>query len=281
LAGAKALVVGGTGAIGEEVVQRLSELGAEIMIASRDEERCKTLASRVWATSGYAACENVDLSKNASVHDLASRIFATSKSTPDILVLAAAAPGPGVLWANHLSGMLLARKLVEKKPAASIVAVSSGLADVATPSQVAEFLRGGLTDDAFVEHCASKRAQSEALQQLRETTGARVRLVSPTVTVKSRLVDAQLPGAPADVRNSIQFRSAAEAALPIVDAALRDHQAKNAGRDNHEQQFSALSQSSVGVGDVCYNGCTPSECPGNKADRVDTLTASVRMLELA
>jgi NAD(P)-dependent dehydrogenase (short-subunit alcohol dehydrogenase family) len=261
LSGKKALVVGGTGAIGEEVVQQLSELGAAVVVAARNGERCKELAERVWVASGLATCEEVDLNRNASVRRLGTKVFQEYLRPPDVLVLSAAASKPSSLWPNHLSSVLLAKQAFEKNPRTVIVAVSSGLAHVATPSQVDNFLQGGLSEDPFKEHAASKRAQAAALLHLRRQ-GAKVMLVEPPVTVKSTLVEAQMPFVPAGMQKQIQYGTAVEASRPIVDAVLRSSRAATPAADQ-----------------PCRGGCAEIDCVGSAEEHAKTWSVSLGLLE--
>jgi NAD(P)-dependent dehydrogenase (short-subunit alcohol dehydrogenase family) len=286
LGGKKALVVGGTGVIGEEVVQQLSELGAAVVIAGRNRERCKQLAEQVWGSGGLATCEEVDLNQNASVRRLANKAFVEDPRPPDILVLSAAASKPSSLWTNHLSSVLLAKNAFEQNPETIIVAVSSGLTQVATPAQVSSFLQGGLDNDPFLEHAASKRAQAAALLQLHRQ-GARVTLVMPTVTVKSTLVDSQLPFAPPGLKKGLHFGTAVEASRPVVDAVLRSSRAaasvasakaKVLNRQKQQQQQAFLEKQDDSAVLPCRSGCSEAECVGSETEYAQTWSASLLML---
>ena len=74
LSGRLALVAGGTGRIGQQVVEGLASAGASVAIAARDEEGCIELANRIGPSSSAEAF-GVDATDPASVEKLVAQVL--------------------------------------------------------------------------------------------------------------------------------------------------------------------------------------------------------------
>lgn len=71
LKGKTALITGGAGYLGTEMCEALAELGADIIIASRDEEKCKRLSARLatlYPTQNFTALK-LDLMNKSSIKE--------------------------------------------------------------------------------------------------------------------------------------------------------------------------------------------------------------------
>lgn len=86
--GRTALVVGGAGLLGGEISYAFAELGAEVIVASRDEARCRafieTLARRVPSAKAHALA--VDITDPASIGALFNGVAEITTGGLDILV---------------------------------------------------------------------------------------------------------------------------------------------------------------------------------------------------
>jgi gluconate 5-dehydrogenase len=88
LNGRTALVVGGAGLLGGEITYAFAELGAEVIVASRDAAHCQTFVDTLGATIGgvRAHAVDVDITNPASIDALMSRVAAITGGGLDILV---------------------------------------------------------------------------------------------------------------------------------------------------------------------------------------------------
>lgn len=85
LDGRVAIVTGGRGLYGASISQGLCEMGATVVIASRNAEKCEELAAELRA-QGYKACGmSLDLSDDASIRALVAEVVARFGSI-DVLV---------------------------------------------------------------------------------------------------------------------------------------------------------------------------------------------------
>jgi NAD(P)-dependent dehydrogenase (short-subunit alcohol dehydrogenase family) len=118
-----AIVTGATGGIGAAVARRLARQGHLVTLVGHDDQRLRTAAARIEATTPGAELrlERTDLSVLDEVRDLAGRL--TAGPLPDVVVSNAAAIAPvgartadglpRTLVINHLAPYLLLRSLVE------------------------------------------------------------------------------------------------------------------------------------------------------------------------
>ncbi len=75
LEGKIALVSGGTGIVGKPIVQALCEAGATVVVASRDQDRCRAFAASLDRQGLHAEGERLDLSSESEILDLRDRIL--------------------------------------------------------------------------------------------------------------------------------------------------------------------------------------------------------------
>lgn len=136
-----ALVTGGTGAIGGEVVRRLAAGADRVVFVGRDAERGERLATDVTReTPGDATFLRGDLSERGIVHDVADAV--REEGRLDRFVHAAGTfqrerrlTGDGVeytLAVNYLAAYLLCHDLVdllEAAPAGTVVATTAAVGD--------------------------------------------------------------------------------------------------------------------------------------------------------
>jgi NAD(P)-dependent dehydrogenase (short-subunit alcohol dehydrogenase family) len=133
------LVTGATAGIGEATARELARLGATVVGAGRNAEKCARVAESIRAASDNASVEFLvaDLSVQAEVHKLAAE-FKRKYARLDVLINNAgayfmrrreSADGIELTWAlNHLAYFLLATSLLDVLKAsapARIVNVSS------------------------------------------------------------------------------------------------------------------------------------------------------------
>lgn len=83
-----ALIVGGAGLLGGEIAFAFAELGADLVIASRDVEKCRAFAGRIQARFPEASVETlaVDIVEPASIRTLIDGVADLTGGTLDILV---------------------------------------------------------------------------------------------------------------------------------------------------------------------------------------------------
>ena len=75
LNGQIALVTGGAGHLGTAITEALAELGATVIIASRDAEKCKSLANKIEKEHKVRARgQGCDITSNDSLNELMSFI---------------------------------------------------------------------------------------------------------------------------------------------------------------------------------------------------------------
>jgi len=139
--GKKCLVTGATSGIGEAIALALAQKGAEIIIVSRNEEKCARIVSQIQEQSGNSAISyfRANLSSQQGIRLLAAEVK-KKYSTLDVLVNNAG----GFFWKrqesvdgiemtfalNHLNYFLLTNLLLDllhKTPSARIVNTSSGV----------------------------------------------------------------------------------------------------------------------------------------------------------
>lgn len=80
-----AIVTGGTGYFGKPVSLALAEAGALVIIASRDEAKCKSLALELKSQGLQAEGEGLDLSDGKSIKDFIRRVLLKYKKI-DVLI---------------------------------------------------------------------------------------------------------------------------------------------------------------------------------------------------
>ena len=139
--GKKCLVTGATSGIGEAIALALAQKGAEIIIVSRNEEKCARIVSQIQEQSGNSTLSYIqaDLSSQQGIRLLAAEVK-KKYSTLDVLVNNAG----GFFWKrqesvdgiemtfalNHLNYFLLTNLLLDllrNSPSARIVNTSSGV----------------------------------------------------------------------------------------------------------------------------------------------------------
>lgn len=88
LKGRTALVVGGGGLLGGEISHALAELGAEVLIASRDIEKCRAFAAGIERRYSGAKVHalRVDITDRASIVALAAEVGCVAHDGLDVLV---------------------------------------------------------------------------------------------------------------------------------------------------------------------------------------------------
>src|SRR5689334_13165746 len=88
LQGRNALVVGGSGLLGGEISHAFAELGAEVIIASRNQERCAEFVGRLQQRHPgvKAHALGVDITDPASIADMVARVEQITGGALDILV---------------------------------------------------------------------------------------------------------------------------------------------------------------------------------------------------
>ncbi len=88
LKGRKALVIGGAGLLGGEITHALAELGARIVIASRDIDKCRSFAEGVCGRYDGAKVDSlgVDITEPASIRKLFEDVAPLVGGRLDILV---------------------------------------------------------------------------------------------------------------------------------------------------------------------------------------------------
>ncbi len=88
LKGKTALIVGGAGLLGGEISHAFAELGAELFIASRDIEKCRTFIGGIEKRYPGAKAQAfaVDITDAASIKRLVADVAATTGGSLDILV---------------------------------------------------------------------------------------------------------------------------------------------------------------------------------------------------
>jgi NAD(P)-dependent dehydrogenase (short-subunit alcohol dehydrogenase family) len=138
--GKKCLITGATSGIGEAIALALAQKGAEVIIVSRNEEKCARIVSQIQEQSGNSAITyfQADLSSQQAIRLLAAEVN-KKYSTLDVLVNNAGAffwkrresvDGIEMTFAlNHLNYFLLTNLLLDllrKTPSARIVNTSSG-----------------------------------------------------------------------------------------------------------------------------------------------------------
>ena len=90
LAGSTALVTGASRGIGEATARLLARQGAHVIVSSRKQDACETVAASIRADGGAASAMAAHIGDVASIDELFRRIAAQGLS-PDILVNNAAA----------------------------------------------------------------------------------------------------------------------------------------------------------------------------------------------
>jgi len=83
LRGRKAIITGGTHGIGEEIARHFSELGANVLIIGRDQDRAKEIIRE--CKQGSIKFIKADLSKRSEVLDLVKKI-STDETVYDVLI---------------------------------------------------------------------------------------------------------------------------------------------------------------------------------------------------
>lgn len=87
LEGRRALVVGGAGLLGGEISYALAELGADVIVASRDVKKCEAFISRMAQRfPGTYGAVQVDITDPASIKNLGVEVAASTGGELDILV---------------------------------------------------------------------------------------------------------------------------------------------------------------------------------------------------
>jgi NAD(P)-dependent dehydrogenase (short-subunit alcohol dehydrogenase family) len=87
LKGRIAVVVGGAGLLGGEISFALAELGASVIVASRDLEKCKDFVDRLdQRFSGSHSALQVDVTDPRAIREFASAVAASAGGSVDILV---------------------------------------------------------------------------------------------------------------------------------------------------------------------------------------------------
>ncbi len=134
------LVTGATAGIGEVSAQALAGQGAQVIVVSRNPQKCDETVARIKAATGNASVEAMpaDLSVQQDVRDVAKR-FLDKYDRLDVLLNNAGAiyttrslskDGIELTWAlDHLNYFLLTHLLMDAlkaAPAARVVNVSSG-----------------------------------------------------------------------------------------------------------------------------------------------------------
>lgn len=85
LSGRVAIVTGGRGLYGAAISGGLAEMGAKVIIASRNKEKCETLAEKIRSHGYDAAGAALDLSDDASIKELVDEVLQKYRRI-DILV---------------------------------------------------------------------------------------------------------------------------------------------------------------------------------------------------
>lgn len=139
LQGKICMVTGATAGIGQVSAQRLAQMGATVIVVSRDPAKCDTVAEMIRRQTGNPSVEAMpaDLSSQGQIRALARR-FLDAYSRLDVLLNNAgaifisrqvSADGIEMTWAlNHLSYFLLTHLLMDAlraAPAARVINVAS------------------------------------------------------------------------------------------------------------------------------------------------------------
>ena len=74
LSGRVAIVTGGRGLYGAGISEGLCEMGAKVVIASRNEQKCEELAAELRAKGHEAVGMALDLSDDASIADFVKKV---------------------------------------------------------------------------------------------------------------------------------------------------------------------------------------------------------------
>lgn len=183
----------------------------------------------------------------------------------------AAAAEKDALWVNHLSAVLLSSKALEHSPTAQVVFIGSSAAASATDQDMRALLSTG--DATFMvaggrEYAATKMAQLLVLDEL-SCMGSSVKLVIPSMTVNTSLVQTMWGQIPLNMKQQMAFGDGQLAAVQIVNAAMQP--SPNAAR--------------VSGHAVCFGGCR--ELPCERMYSTSSLSAGLwgearrRSLELA
>ena len=94
LDGRVAVVTGGAGNLGSAICRTFAAAGADVVVASRDVERCQGLANDIEAAGGHAWAQRLDLAEPASIDD-AMAATVERHGRVDILVNNAVSQIPG------------------------------------------------------------------------------------------------------------------------------------------------------------------------------------------
>jgi NAD(P)-dependent dehydrogenase (short-subunit alcohol dehydrogenase family) len=138
--GKTVLITGGTSGIGQALAAALAEKGASILIVSRDEEKCRSVAEDIKTQTGNPNLSYIpaDLSSQAEIRKLSEKVN-HELDRLDVLINNAG----GIFWQreesvdgiemtfalNHLAYFLLTNLLLDKmlvNPGARIINTSSG-----------------------------------------------------------------------------------------------------------------------------------------------------------
>jgi len=133
------VVTGATAGIGRVSAQRLAEMGARVIVVSRNPRKCDEVVADIRRQTGHAAIEAMpaDLSSLQGIRDLARRFLDAHPRLNVLLNNAGAiftarqvsADGIEITWAlNHLGYFLLTHLLMDAlkaAPAARVINVSS------------------------------------------------------------------------------------------------------------------------------------------------------------
>lgn len=138
--GKRVMITGATSGIGEVTALELARLGAEVIVVSRNADRCRDTVQKIKSETGNSMVTSMtaDLSSQAEIKDLAER-FKKEYDRLDVLINNAGAffwerevseEGIEMTFAlNHLNYFLLTLLLLDKlkaSPAGRIINVSSG-----------------------------------------------------------------------------------------------------------------------------------------------------------
>ena len=194
LAGMRAVVSGGSGAIGRAISFRLASSGAEVYVLGRDLARLEAVVDEIRAGGGTAHAAQVDLLDDTALTD-----FFASLATIDILVNCAGGSARGdhaPVWEQSLhvidrilSVNLRAAIACVRAVAPKMMAQGSGRI-ISVGSIISGAGKAGFADYAAAKAGLSGYMKSAAIEL--GPSGVTVNIVSPGIVPRGRLTQEEL-----------------------------------------------------------------------------------------